>query len=126
MSRYYHQTSGDVKLNLRAGDGKQCNNKEFEMVNEKIVSDILQYTGTTNTSGWYVGIATDVKQRLFGDHNVQENGVAGWIYRQASCEKDCRDTESHLLEKYRFKGGTGGGDKPAYLYAYKITSSTVE
>ena len=96
------------------------------MVNSKIVSEILQYTGTDCTADWYVGIATDVKKRLFVDHNVPESGSAGWIYREANSERECRDTECYLLEHYRFKGDTGGGDKPLYVYAYRITANTVE
>ena len=110
----------------RVQDWEHNERKDFEMSNSKIVSDILQYTGTERTSDWYVGIATDVKKRLFVEHNVLEKGSAGWIYRKADSERECRDTECYLLEHYRFKGDTGGGDKPLYVYAYKITANTVE
>ncbi len=110
----------------RVQDWESYERKDFEMVNSKIVSEILQYTGTDCTADWYVGIATDVKKRLFVDHNVPESGSAGWIYREANSERECRDTECYLLEHYRFKGDTGGGDKPLYVYAYRITANTVE
>jgi len=95
------------------------------MKNSSIVSDIVQHTGTNNTSSWYVGIATDARNRLFNDHNVSEK-EGSWIYRNANSERDARDTEKHLLDNYNYKGGTGGGDKPTYVYAYKITNTTVE
>lgn len=110
----------------RVQDWESYERKDFEMVNSKIVSEILQYTGTDCTADWYVGIATDVKKRLFVDHNVPESGSAGWIYREANSERECRDTECYLLEHYRFKGDTGGGDEPLYVYAYRITANTVE
>ena len=94
-------------------------------VNKKIVTDVLNYIGAEAKSGWYVGIATNAKNRLFQDHKVDEkNGY--WIYQEASSETDARDTETYLLNNYFFKGGTGGGDNPRYVYAYKITLETRE
>jgi hypothetical protein len=92
---------------------------------DKIVKDIIGHVGNANKSEWYVGIATDAKQRLFVDHNVVENG-GHWIYRSAGSEQVARDTEKYLLDTYNFRGGTGGGDNPIYVYAYKITPSTLE
>ena len=93
--------------------------------NRKIVDDILNYIGNDSKSSWYVGIATNVRNRLFVDHNVSEQ-KGRWIYRQADTEKTARDTENYLLENYPFKGNTGGGDYPKYVYAYKITSTTCQ
>ena len=48
-------------------------------VNKKIVTDVLNYIGAEAKSGWYVGIATNAKNRLFQNHKVDEkNGY--WIY----------------------------------------------
>ncbi len=94
-------------------------------VNKKIVTDVLNYIGAEAKSGWYVGIATNARTRLFQDHNVDEKN-GRWIYRNADSEIDARDTEKYLLDNYSFKGGTGGGDNPRYVYAYKITSATRE
>jgi hypothetical protein len=93
--------------------------------NDKIVQDILDYVGNEDKPDWYVGIATDIEQRLFVEHNVSKNN-GRWIYREANSEQEARDTEKYLLDTYSFKGGTGGGDKPVYVYAYKITSYTKE
>lgn len=95
-------------------------------VDNKIVNDILSYIGNQNKSEWYVWIATDVKERLFFEHNVAEKGNAGWIYQTAASEQNARDTEKHLLNHYDFKGGTGGGLCPKCVYAYKITNYTRE
>ena len=95
-------------------------------IENKIVEDIIKYIGNEKKSDWYVGIATDIQKRLFLDHNVAEQGSAGWIYRKASGEQNARDTEQYLLHFYGFKGGTGGGICPKYVYAYKITSYTNE
>ena len=91
--------------------------------NKEIVDFILNHIGSDDKSNWYVGIATDVENRLFNNHNVdKKNGH--WCYKKASSEEETRDTESYLLDNYDFKGDTGGGDKPVYVYAYKITSTT--
>lgn len=97
------------------------------MYNSTIVDDVVNHVDARGWGdyGWYVGIATDVKTRLFTDHKVDEaNGV--WIYRKASSETEARDTEKELLEQKNFKGGPGGGDHPLYVYAYKITKTTFE
>lgn len=95
-------------------------------VDNKIVNDILAYVGNQNKSDWYVGIATNVKERLFFEHNVVERGGAGWIFGTAASEQNARDTEKYLLDFYGFKGGTGGGLCPKCVYAYKITRYTRE
>ena len=92
---------------------------------EAITNDILQHIGDRAKSNWYVGIATDVKDRLFSDHNVDEKN-GSWIFRKAASEKEARDIEQSLLDNYSFKGGTGGGGNPQHVYAYQITSSTRE
>lgn len=88
-----------------------------------LIRDYIQKCGG-RSSEWYVGIATDVRQRLFGDHNVNEYG-GYWIHDKASSEAVARATEAALL-RYGYKGGPGGGVNPLYVYAYKITSNTKE
>ena len=76
-------------------------------------------------SSWYVGIAKDVQDRLFNDHNVSQTN-AYWIYRE--CENDivARDIEKCFL-RLGCKGGDGGGNQESrFVYAYKITSTTIE
>lgn len=90
----------------------------------KIISDINEHVARSRRShsDWYVGIATDIKQRLFGDHNVDQDGW--WIYRIADDEKVARETEAKLLDEFGYDGGIGGGDHPIYVYAFLKTSST--
>ena len=95
-------------------------------IENKIINDILTYVGNQKKSDWYVGIATDIEERLFSNHNVAKNGSAGWIFRTAVSEQNARDTEKYLLNHYEFKGGAGGGICPKCVYAYKITSYTKE
>lgn len=77
-------------------------------------------------SKWYVGIASDVRQRLFSDHNVDEkNGQWAW----AECENadTARDVEHYFVNTLGTQGGPGGGDRTTkYVYAYRISSSTKE
>jgi hypothetical protein len=93
-----------------------------------IVAEIVQHVKDCGGefSRWYVGIASDANQRLFGDHNVNKN-TDSWIYREAQNSDTARAIEEHIIETYKTKGDTGGGDNTTkYVYAYKITSSTRE
>ena len=74
---------------------------------------------------WYVGIASDPKERLFNDHNVSEKGDS-WITRQCASSDDARAIEKHFLA-LGTQGGPGGGDDSSdCVYAYKTTSTTKE
>ena len=74
---------------------------------------------------WYVGIASNPRDRLFNDHNVDEKG-GSWIYKDAGSESAARQVESYFIDK-GCKGGGGGGDASTrYVYAYRITSTTKE
>lgn len=74
---------------------------------------------------WYVGIATDPRERLFRGHNVDEKNGA-WIYKDAGNDTNARAIEDHFIKK-GCKGGDGGGSTTSrYVYAYKITSTTRE
>lgn len=94
----------------------------------EIVADITAYIGKSGSqyySEWYAGIASDIEQRLFGDHNVPRQG-AWWIYRKANSDDEARQAETELLE-LGCKGGGGGGDEDTvFVYAYKITPTTKE
>ena len=92
-----------------------------------IVSDInahMRKSGILNP-GWYVGITSDVDQRLFGDHKVPR--ANHWfIYRRALSSEDARNIEA-AYHRAGCKGGGSGGDYSAvYVYAYVITLNTLE
>lgn len=95
---------------------------------QDIVNDIVSYVNLPGKywTGWYVGIASDPRSRLFTDHNVNETG-GRWIYINAGNETDARAIEKFLLDTYKAQGDTGGGDySTTYVYAYLITTSTIE
>ncbi len=72
--------------------------------------------------GWYVGVATNPRKRLFDGHNVSEQSGA-WLYRDAGCESTAKIIEAIFLKR-GCKGGPGGGNGPHYVYAYKMTRTT--
>lgn len=74
-------------------------------------------------SQWYVGVASEPRDRLFNDHNVQEHSGA-WIYDNCGTDTAARQVEQYFL-RLGCKGGPGGGDyNTKYAYAYKITFNT--
>ena len=88
-------------------------------------SKILNYIGQDPKQNWYVGIATDPRSRLFHDHNVNET-QGHWIYVPVESEQSARAIERYLLTTFPFRGGTGGGTNPRYVYAYRMTWTTVQ
>ena len=74
-------------------------------------------------SNWYAGIATDVKQRLFTEHNVSQSGR--WAYITADTVDAARSVEKSLLQ-LGCDGGTGGGDSPKTVYVYLKSNETRE
>ena len=92
-----------------------------------IIADIGSYVARNgNTySQWYVGIASDARQRLFNDHAVKEKGDA-WIYIPSETSGAARAIEKYFLS-HGMTGGSGGGDDSSdYVYAYRITSHSIE
>lgn len=74
---------------------------------------------------WYAGIAASPRNRLFADHNVdQENGT--WIFVDAGSEVSARVIEKYFLALGCKGGGSGGGPSTRFVYAYLITSLTRE
>ncbi|MCH8944602.1 MAG: hypothetical protein IH910_07415 [Proteobacteria bacterium] len=72
---------------------------------------------------WYVGIASDVKDRLFSDHNVTKDGGL-WAHSPADTAAIARAVEAELLAE-GLDGGKGGGDDTTKsVYVYVKTSST--
>jgi hypothetical protein len=97
--------------------------------NQDIVTDIKAHIAkspNTKYGDWYVGIASDPKQRLFSEHNVsQENG--SWIYTEAVSSDAARAVEKYFIEQMKTDGGSGGGDSTTrFVYAYRKTFSTIE
>jgi len=94
---------------------------------QEIKRDITDYVAKhgQGSYGWYVGIAADVRKRLFNDHAVEENGA--WIYGEATSSTIAREIEVELIKELGAKGGDGGGSYDTkFVYAYKITTTTKE
>ena len=66
---------------------------------------------------WYCGIATDLNERVFDDHNVPKENH-WWTARRCYNHEDARAVENDLLA-LGCDGGSGGGDETTvYVYAY--------
>ena len=75
-------------------------------------------------SAWYVGIASNPRQRLFEDHKVNEKTDV-WIYRESESSDIARSIEDHFVNTLGTDGGTGGGDDSTNsVYSYKKNSHT--
>jgi hypothetical protein len=81
-----------------------------------------KFPNTTN-SQWYVGIASDLRQRLFNDHRVSEQqGV--WAYIPADTSAIARSVET-TYHNAGCDGGPGGGDNTTVVvYAYLKSGGT--
>jgi hypothetical protein len=75
-------------------------------------------------SGWYVGITSDIEQRLFAGHRVPRKNH-WYAYRKAINADEARAAEKAFLDA-GCDGGTGGGEEDAtYVYAYLKGTETV-
>jgi hypothetical protein len=84
----------------------------------------MQKSAIANSS-WYVGVTSDIEDRLFGFHQVPRKDH-WYIYRRAINADEARTIEA-AYHRAGCKGSGGGGDQTtAYVYAYVITSQTVE
>ncbi len=94
--------------------------------NEVICSDISAHINQQGgaRSSWYVGIASDVQQRLFGDHRVPKQGH-WYIYREALSSHHARAIEKAFLDWGCDGGPGGGGSDTTYVYAYLKTAITM-
>ena len=89
----------------------------------KYLTDYINKHEQPSLKNWYVGIASDVKTRLFNDHNVSEQGGI-WAHYPADSAAIARDVEATLLAE-GLDGGKGGGDDTTKsVYVYVKTSST--
>lgn len=90
---------------------------------QEIINDIVGHFSGKSYKECYVGVTSNVDNRLFGDHNVSKE-KGHWIYTPASSDSIAREIELHFLDK-GMDGGSGGGDEDSKIvYAYKKTSST--
>jgi len=64
-------------------------------------------------TNWYVGVTSDPQTR----HRAHKTPVL-WKHWEADHHDHARDIEKHFLER-GFRGDTGGGTRPRYIYVYK-------
>ena len=81
------------------------------------LNDKLKARPATSNDQWYVGIATDAKDRLFKGHNVSKDQDQ-WAHSKADTEEIARSVEKHFLDA-GCDGGPGGGDAGSkFVYVY--------
>jgi len=88
----------------------------------KEIDSHMKKSGITNPH-WYVGITSDVEERLFGYHQVPPTNH-WFIYRRVINSDEARAIEN-AYHSAGCKGSGGGGDQnTVYVYVYVITSIT--
>ena len=94
---------------------------------EQIISDFEKFAGKhgTHYHQFYIGVASDAKDRLTNGHNVDY--TIPHIYSTNPLHTDIvRTIEKHFLNKGA-KGGPGGGDNNTrYIYMYLVGPKTRE
>lgn len=99
---------------------------QYEEIKQSI-DEHLKKSSKPFYSDFYIGITEDVKDRLFGYHQVNEK-TDWWIYCFADTEDIARSIEKLYLDK-GMNGGDGGGKgngKTKYVYCYEINEHTKE
>ena len=94
---------------------------------EEIIEKITQQINRSGLpySSWYVGIASEPKERLFTEHKVSEDGT--WAHVNAGSNEAAKSVQKYLVENLQTEGGSGSDDAAmTHVYAYAITSTTVE
>lgn len=84
----------------------------------------MRFSGIPN-SEWYVGVTSDIEERLFGFHRVPRQDH-WFIYRRCANAETARALEA-AYHWAGCKGSTGGGKSDCvFLYAYVISPATVQ
>jgi hypothetical protein len=93
---------------------------------DTIVAQLTGFIGGAhaNAASWFCGVASDIRARLFNDHNVGEFGK-NWKYLQAIDEAAARSVEQRL-RALGCKGAPARFDGGRWVYVYKISSTTIE
>ncbi|NJM26673.1 MAG: hypothetical protein HC859_15545 [Bacteroidia bacterium] len=97
-----------------------------ESVRGEFIDFVAKYSPIDDVLGWYVGSTDDPEHALFHNHGVSR-AMGIWHIKQVPALQIAKELEVELLDLLDAKGGEGGGsDKTVYIYAYKITASTIE
>jgi len=84
----------------------------------QIITDITNKFRGYRYSKCYVGLTSDVQQRLFVDHAVPRQ-TGHYISRTADTNTIAREVEKHFLDAGMDGGGGGGNYRSKIAYAYK-------
>lgn len=84
--------------------------------NEIITAITAKFRGIAY-SDCYVGITSNVQQRLFVEHNVPR-ATGRYIHRTADRASIAREVEQHFINA-GMKGGGGGSRTARIVYSYK-------
>jgi hypothetical protein len=95
-----------------------------QQVHDEIVAYMVSNFGSDYIKSWYVGITSDVEERLFKGHNVDQ-ASKGWVWRQAFDVVHARSAEAMLLNRGHDGGGGGGNHATIFVYAFRKDLSTV-
>jgi hypothetical protein len=101
------------------------------MSSDKEVSDKLyacrsQHEAKTAFADWYVGVASDPRDRLFRHHGVNE-AAGAWAFEEAESAKAARRIARSFHDGAGFAGELGESDPNAlYVYIYLKTRDTRE
>jgi len=92
---------------------------------EQIIVDISTYIRLEGgaKADWYVGVASDPRDRLFNGHKVKEKSDC-WIYREAESSSEARNIARAYLDGGHHGGSDGEDASTVYVYAYQRTSGT--
>ena len=72
---------------------------------------------------WYIGIANDIKKKLFEHHNVNDqNGK--WIYITVPSNSDAKEIKKYFEERLVSIDNEDDDDNGLIVFAYKINTAT--
>lgn len=84
--------------------------KESEIIQE--IENRVASSQKKDYSIWTIGITEDPEQR-----KEQHGNPKYWMNWKADSETIARDVEKYFIDK-GMKGGTGGGDRPTFVYIF--------
>jgi hypothetical protein len=90
---------------------------------QEIISDIEKHFNGIEYRDCYIGITSDIEERLYKDHNVSKDS-GHWIYRTANSNNTAREIEEYFIKNRMDGGGSGGNENTKIVYAYKKTAYT--
>lgn len=104
-------------------DSTMPSDKEIE---ERLYACKSRHDGWTAFADWYVGVASDPRDRLFRHHRVNE-AAGDWAYEEAESAKAARRIARSFHDGAGFAGDVDESDPNAlYVYIYLKTRDTRE